>query len=61
MAVLLTAQGKYVKAAASYHRALAIYEHTLDPAHPKRGTAQENYAALLAKRGGDHPNSKITT
>ena len=47
LAVFYKSQQRLTEAAALYRRALAIFEETLDPSHPKLMICRENYARLL--------------
>jgi tetratricopeptide (TPR) repeat protein len=47
LAVFYKSQQKFEEAASFYRRALAIFEATLSPSHPKLLTCRENYERLL--------------
>jgi hypothetical protein len=49
LAVLCKAQSRYAEAEALYQRALAIFEQTFGPEHPKVITCRNNYAGLMRK------------
>ncbi len=49
LAVLSKSLGRYVEAEAMYRRALAIFEQSFGPAHPKVITCRKNYASLMRK------------
>lgn len=47
LAVFYKSQKRFAESAVLYRRALAIFEQTLDPSHPKFVTCRENYDRLL--------------
>jgi hypothetical protein len=49
-AVLYKAQGKYAEAETMYDCALAFFEQSLGPEHPKVVTCRKNCAALAASQ-----------
>ncbi len=56
LGLVLTAQGDYSAAAGHFERALAAYDKTFGPRHPKIAEALDHFAALR-KAAGDNADA----